>query len=152
MYQIVDDKKWRGPSEAVSHNRICRENESLARFFEKQGCTTCGQNEELYVTAHIGDYIFNIRPSWHYENDMSMIDIVMPGISYKTISIKSKNFKKLFTPGSFFADSLLNYANAIKDYNIKIAPLKKSLESSEKAFFNNVDLAMALDETDNDNV
>lgn len=145
MHTIVRDNVMREPFERVQFNKTCDQLHWLAQWLEEHGYETFGQNDHMYAKIHVGKYIYGIYPRWKSDYDHSEIHLTIPSLSSEIIKIKTENFTKAFSPDSFLSNAIINYANAIVDYNIKVEPFKKSLHSAEQAFLNNIELAMTLD-------
>lgn len=145
MHTIERDNVMRAPFERVQFNKTCDQLHWLAQWLEEHGYETFGQNDHMYAHVPVGKYVYGIVPRWKSDNDHSEIHLTIPSLSNETIKIKTESFTKAFSPNSFLSNAILNYADAIKDFNIKVEPLRKSLHSAEQAFLNNIELAMTLD-------
>ena len=145
MHTIERDNVMRSPFERVQFNKTCDQLHWLAEWLEEHGYKTFGQNDQMYAHIPVGKYIYGAYPRWKSHDDHSEIHLTIPSLTNEVIKIKTENFTKAFSPDSFLSNAILNYANAIADYNIKVEPLRKSLHSAEQAFLNNIELAMTLD-------
>jgi hypothetical protein len=145
MHTIERDNVMREPFERVQFNKKCDQLHWLAQWLEEHGYKTFGQNDHMYAHIPVGKYVYGAYPKWKSDDDHSEIHLTIPSLSNEVIKIKTESFTKAFSPDSFLTNTILNYANAIADYNIKVEPFKKSLHSAEQAFLNNIELAMTLD-------
>lgn len=134
MHEIIDDRKWRGPSEAVAFNRECSDKHDLAVKLEKQGIMTGGVNTTLYGYINLGERFLQIFPSRRCYKDPSDpydINIEIPSFDV-TIPAKLDNIKKVFSSDGYLM-------KAIKEY-------EASLHAAKLVFANNIKAAQALDE------
>lgn len=144
MHQLVNDGQYRPLSEAVSFNKAREGVHDLAMYLEKCGITTYGENTELYATVKVGKHKYTIYPRYLSFNDKISINI--PSLS-TTFEVSSDSLKNVFKKGSFVTQAILDYQSAMDEYEIKVAPFRKSLESAEMAFKNSVAMAEELDNT-----
>lgn len=148
MHTIERDNVMREPFERVQFNKTCNQLHWLAEWLEEHGYKTFGQNDQMYAHIPVGKHIYGVYPKWKSHDDHSEIHLTIPSLTSEVIKIKTENFTKAFSPNSFLSNAILNYADAIADFNIKVEPLRKSLQSAEQAFLNNIELAMTLDEAE----
>ena len=142
MHRLEQDRQYRPLSEAVSFNKARDEVHGLAMYLEKCGIETHGENTELWATVTVGKHKYTIYPSYLSFNDKISINI--PSLS-TTFEVSSDSLKNVFKKGSFVTQAILDYQSVMDEYEIKIAPFRKSLESAETAFKNSITMAEELD-------
>lgn len=149
MHEIIDDRQWRGPTDAVTFKRTCENNHSLAQKLEKQGIKTSGINDELYACLKINKHPLLIQPSWRYIDcwgshpsgkDPYDVNIMIPAVGV-TIPVKLAKIKKTFESKTYLVKALTEYSAALA-----AAKSKKAKKSVDLAYTSIIESAQALDE------